>query len=115
MRETRHPVILATHIQPAIGDGAWIEVECVEAAEVSGNTHRGGWKIYVCALDPDGGVQRAVHVTGRNLEARIFKTVKGLTSFALELGLHVISFPVLAGKWGIWRFGTSKIPEDHTV
>ena len=42
MAGTKYPVILTSQIGEAIEEGAWIEVECVEAPERGGNTHRGG-------------------------------------------------------------------------
>ena len=110
MRETRHPVVLTAHLQPAIDDGAWIEVECVEAPERGGNTFRGGWKIYVCALDATGAAVRAVHVTGRDLTPRIFRTLTGLMSFCMEMRMHPFVCPYEVGGIEVWKFGTSKMP-----
>ena len=52
MAGTKYPVILTSHMQEAIEGGAWIEVECVEAPEKGGNTHRGGWTQPVSAISP---------------------------------------------------------------
>ena len=110
MRETRSPVILAAHIDPAINDGAWIEVECVEAAERGGNTHRGGWKIHVCALDTTGVVIRAVYVIGRDLTPHIFRTTTGLMSFCMEMQMRPFICPYEVGEIEVWKFATSKMP-----
>ena len=70
MAGTKYPVILTSHMQEAIEGGAWIEVECVEAPEKGGNTHRGGWTVFVCSNDGQGGVHRSVYVTNRDLQDR---------------------------------------------
>ena len=110
MRETKSPVILTAHMQSAIADGGWIEVECVEAAERGGNTYRGGWKIYVCARDEAGAVVKAVHVIGRDLTPRIFKTTTGLMSFCMEMQMHPFICPFVKGATEVWKFGTSQMP-----
>lgn len=110
MRETKSPVILTAHIKPAIEDGGWIEVECVEPVERGGNTYRGGWKVYVCDQDSTGNVIRAVYVIGRDLTPRIFKTATGLMSFCMELQLRTFICPFEEGETEVWKFGTSHMP-----
>ena len=108
MRESKHPVILAAHIRPAIEDGAWMEIECVEGAVRGGNTHKGKWKVYVCAQDETGDVSKAVFVVGRDLEPRIFKTVAGLMSFCIELGHKPFICPFEEGDVDVWNFDSSR-------
>ena len=110
MREAKSPVILTAHIRSAIEDGGWIEVECLEPVERGGNTYRGGWKVYVCDQDSAGTIVRAVHVVGRGLTPRIFKTITGLMSFCMELQMHTFICPFETGKTGVWKFETSRIP-----
>lgn len=113
MRETKNPVILTAHIRPAIEDGAWIEVKCMESAIRGGNTHRGKWKIYVCGESSTGEISRAVYVVGRNLEPRIFKTVAGLMSFCVEIQMHPFICPFEEGKVEVWKFESSRIPPNN--
>lgn len=102
------PVILTAQLKEAIEDGAWIEVECTETAVARGNTHKGMWKIFVCAHEDDA-VTRAVHVNGRNLEPRIIKTVGGLQNFGMELGMTKrIGIPIQESEVEVWEFETSK-------
>ena len=91
-------------------EGAWIEVECVQAPERGGNTHRGGWTIFVCADDGSGGIHRSVYVTNRDLKPRVFKTAAGLMSFCMELGVKVFVCPLQEGARGTWEFENSRIP-----
>jgi hypothetical protein len=102
------PVILTAHMKEAIKDGAWIEVECIESAVARGNTHRGEWKIYVCA-HLGGTINKAIYVSGRNLEPRIYKTVAGLQSFGMEMGLEKrICIPIQEGEIEVWEFEESE-------
>lgn len=109
MAGTKHPVILTSHMKDAIEEGAWIEVECVEAPERGGNTHRGGWTIFVCSDDGQGAVHRSVYVTNRDLKPRVFKTAAGLMSFSMELGVKNFVCPLQEGARGTWEFDTSRI------
>ncbi|MBL3705332.1 hypothetical protein GI582_21755 [Sulfitobacter sp. BDSS02] len=112
MAGTKYPVILTSHMQEAIQGGAWIEVECVEAPEKGGNTHRGGWTVFVCSNDGQGGVHRSVYVTNRDLKPRVFKTAAGLMSFCLELDAKVFSCPLREGERGTWEFETTRHPTN---
>ena len=110
MAGTKYPVILTSQIGEAIEEGAWIEVECVEAPEKGGNTHRGGWTIFVCSDDGQGGVHRSVYVTNRGLKPRVFKTAAGLMSYCMELDAKIFSCPLREGAKGTWEFEQTRIP-----
>ncbi len=100
------PVILLAGLKEALTEGGQLEVECIEAAEKFGNTFRGGWKVFVRI-----GVQRAVYVVSRNIEPKVFKTVTGLVSFAMDNGFSVVGVPLRVGERVEWVNGA--VPERN--
>jgi hypothetical protein len=99
------PVILQAGLKEALSEGGIVEAHCVEDAKKVLNVWQGSWRIYLRI-----GEQTALLVISRGLEPREFKTVTGLISFAVELGLATVPVPLKQGVKAIWTDGT----EAHT-
>ena len=104
MRNESKPVILVSQIRGAVRDGAWIEIECEKSAFRDGNMYRGAWRAYVCDfVRGSEDVDRAVCVSAGNLTPRVFKTIVGVSGFAMELGMRKFELPLAKGETSEWR------------
>jgi hypothetical protein len=99
------PVILQAGLKEALSEGGVIEALCLEDAVKVSNVWQGTWRIQLRIGD-----QTALLVISRGLEPRDFKTVTGLISFAVEMGLSVVSVPLLKGQKVTW---TDAAPPPH--
>ncbi|MGQ0563538.1 MAG: hypothetical protein ACT4OK_00520 [Gemmobacter sp.] len=101
------PVILQAGLKEALNEGGIVEAHCVEDAEKFGNVWQGSWRIYLRIGD-----QTALLVISRGLEPREFKTVTGLISFGVELGLNTIPVPLKKGGQVTWTNGPEIDPRS---
>ncbi len=105
MRDESKPQILVSQIGDAVRDGAWIEIDCEETAFRDGNQNRGLWRPFVCDhVRGSDQVERAVVVATRGLQPRTFKTIVGLSRFAMDLGMDKCEFPLVEGEIAVWKF-----------
>ncbi|PZQ96153.1 MAG: hypothetical protein DI533_17095 [Cereibacter sphaeroides] len=95
------PVILQTGLKEALSEGGIVEVHCVEDATKVFNVWQGTWRVTLRVGD-----QTALLVISRGLEPREFKTVTGLISFAVEMGLTTVHVPLRKGEKATWTYGT---------
>ena len=95
------PVILQAGLKEALTEGGIVEAHSVEDAKKVGNTWTGNWRIYLRIGD-----QTALLVIARGLEPREFKTIAGLISFGVELGLTTVPVPLKKGEKATWTHGT---------
>ena len=95
------PVILQAGLKEALTEGGIVEAHSVEDAKKVGNTWTGNWRIYLRIGD-----QTALLVIARGLEPREFKTIAGLISLAVELGLEAANVPLRKGTSVNWTHGT---------
>ena len=91
------PVILQAGLKEALTEGGIVEALCVEDAKKVLNVWQGTWRIQLRLGD-----QTALLVISRGLEPREFKTVTGLISFAVELGLTTVPVPLKKGEKATW-------------
>ena len=98
------PVILQAELKEALTEGGTAQVHCTEDAKKIGSAWTGTWTISL--VDGD---QKALLVNQRALEPREFKTIAGLISFALELGLVAVMVPLKQGTSVNWTHGTEGI------
>lgn len=103
MKEETSPVSVVAKVKKALGEGGWVEVECVASAKKEGAVMRGEWIFFEHSRLEDGERRRRPVVLWRTLEPKVVSTVNGLTAFALELDVHVPSLPLKAGQRGIWK------------
>jgi hypothetical protein len=96
------PVILQAGLKEALSEGGIVEAHCVEDAKKVLNVWQGSWRIYLRM-----GEATALLVISRGLEPREFKTVTGLISFGVELGLTTVPVPLKKGEKAIWTDGTA--------
>ena len=101
------PVILQAGLKEALTEGGIVEAHCVEDAKKIGNTWTGTWRIYLRIGD-----QTALLVIARGLEPREFKTIAGLISFGVELGLTTVAVPLKQGTLVNWTNGTEDISRN---
>jgi hypothetical protein len=101
------PVILQAGLMEARNEGGIVEAQCVEDAKKVGNTWSGNWRIYLRIGD-----QTALLVIARGLEPREFKTIAGLISFGVELGLTTVPVPLKKGEKATWIHGTEADPQS---
>lgn len=94
------PVILQAGLKEALSEGGIVEAHCVEDAKKVLNVWQGSWRIYLRM-----GEATALLVISRGLEPREFKTVTGLISFGVELGLTTVPVPLKKGEKAIWTDG----------
>ncbi|MEO8243566.1 MAG: hypothetical protein ABI832_14780 [bacterium] len=99
------PVILQAGLKEALSEGGIVEAHCVENAKKVLNVWQGSWRIYLRLGD-----QTALLVIARGLEPREFKTVTGLISFGVELGLTTVPVPLRKGDKATWTDGTKADP-----
>jgi hypothetical protein len=99
------PVILQAGLKEALTEGGIVEAHCVEDAKKVLNVWQGSWRIYLRM-----GEATALLVISRGLEPREFKTVTGLISFGVELGLTTVPVPLKKGEKAIWTDGTTIPP-----
>ncbi len=96
------PVIPIAELKPTLEAGGKLEVECVEEPTRVSNQYQAVWKFY--ALAENGGQQhRLLLVHGRDIKPRIIRTLTGLLSFAMDLGVSPISIPRHAGERAVWE------------
>ena len=93
------PVILQAGLKESLTEGGIVEAHCVEDAKKVGNIWQGNWRIYLRMGD-----QTALLVIARGLEPREFKTITGLVSFGVELGLTTVSVPLRGGDKVTWNY-----------
>ena len=101
------PVILQAGLKEALNEGGIVEALCVEDAQKVGNIWQGHWRIYLRVGD-----QTALLVISRGLEPREFRTITGLISFGVELGLTTVPVPLHAGKKATWTNGPEADPRS---
>ncbi len=102
-----YPVIFQAGLMEARNEGGIVEAHAVEDAKKVGNTWTGDWRIYLRIGD-----QAALLVTQRTLQPREFKTIAGLISFGVELGLTTVPVPLKKGEKAIWIHGTEANPQS---
>jgi hypothetical protein len=100
------PVILQAGLKEALSEGGIVEVLCIEDARQARTVWQGTWRIQLRFGD-----QTALLVISRGLEPREFKTVTGLISFAVELGLTTVPVPLMKGEKAIWTHGAEADPK----
>lgn len=98
---TYTPVILQAALKEALKDGGIVEAHCTEDAKKIGSAWTGSWAIYLLA---EG--ERVALVNHRALQPREFKTIGGLVSLAVELGLEAANVPLRQGTSVYWTHGT---------
>ena len=96
-----YPVIFQTGLKEARNEGGIVEAHSLEDAKKVGNTWTGDWRIYLRIGD-----QTALLVIARGLEPREFKTIAGLISFGVELGLTTVPVPLKKGEKASWTNAT---------
>jgi hypothetical protein len=101
------PVIFQAGLMEARNEGGIVEVDCLEDAKKVGNTWAGNWRISLRFGD-----QSALLVVKRHLEPREFKTIAGLISFGVELGLTTVPVPLKKGEKATWIHGTEADPQS---
>lgn len=103
MREVS-PVIMYDDMREAVCRGAVIEVECIKEAQKVSNQYSGEWKFYVNTHDdPELGTNRFLYIQYRSVKPRLVKTVTGLMSLAIELGVEPFSVPYHEGETAEWK------------
>lgn len=102
--KVRSPVRNLASMRTDLAEWGTIEVECLKTpSRIIGGTHRGEWVVYCWRMEGNSP-ERSVMVAARSLEPRIFKTVSGLISLAIELGFTNPQIPLHEGELGIWDF-----------
>lgn len=101
------PAILQAGLKEAVTEGGIVEAHCVEDAKKVGNIWQGTWRIQLRM-----GGQTALLVIARDLEPREFKTITGLISFGVELGLTTVPIPLRMGEKAIWTHGPEADPHS---
>lgn len=101
------PVILQAGLKEALTEGGIVEAHCVEDAKKVGNIWQGNWRIYLRLGD-----QTALLVIARGLEPREFKTITGLVSFGVELGLTTVPVPLRGGDKVTWNHDPEADPHS---
>ena len=101
------PVILQAGLKEALTEGGIVQAHCVEDAKKVGNTWTGTWRINLLL-----GGQEALLVIARGLEPREFKTIAGLISFGVELGLTTVPVPLSKGEKATWTHATEAEPHS---
>ena len=99
------PVILQAGLKEALTEGGIVEAHCVEDAKKVLNVWQGSWRIYLRM-----GEATALLVISRGLEPREFKTVTGLISFGVELGLTTVPVPLKKGEKATWTHDAAVEP-----
>ncbi len=95
-----YPVILQAGLKEALSEGGIVEAHCLENASKVGSTWIGDWRIYLRSGD-----QAALLVNQRTLQPREFKTIVGLISLGVELGLTTVPVPLKKGEKATWNHG----------
>ena len=101
-----YPVIFHAGLMEARTEGGIVEAHCLEDAKKVGNTWTGDWRIYLRIGD-----QAALLVVQRTLEPRAFKTIAGLISYGVELGLTTVPVPLKKGEKATWTHGPEANPQ----
>lgn len=101
MREVS-PVITLAGLREALEAGGTVEVECVEVPERLSNQYRAAWKFYV-PTEVGGQIHHLLLVHGRDIKAKTIRTLTGLYSFGVDLGVSPISVPRHAGERAVWK------------
>jgi|TARA_R110000737_G_scaffold32761_2_gene51162 hypothetical protein len=101
MREVS-PVITLAGLREALEAGGTVEVECMNVPERQSNQYRAAWKFYVLA-EVEGQTHRLLLVHGRDIKAKTIRTLTGLYSFGMDLGVSPISVPRHAGERAVWK------------
>jgi hypothetical protein len=95
-----NPVILQAGLKEALTKGGIVEAHCLEDASKVGSTWIGDWRIYLRSGD-----QIVLLVNQRTLEPRELKTIVGLISLGVELGLTTVGVPLKKGEKATWTYG----------
>lgn len=101
------PVILQAELKEALSEGGTAVILCTEDAKKIGSAWTGNWTISLVVGD-----QKALLVNQRALEPREFKTIAGLTSFAVDLGLATVTVPLKQGASVNWSHGTKETSQS---
>ncbi len=102
------PVILQAELKEALAEGGIVEAHCTDDAKKIGSAWTGNWTIALVVGD-----QKALLVNQRALEPREFKTIAGLISFAVELGLIAVTVPLKQGTSVYWTNGTEGTSQNQ--
>lgn len=101
------PVIFHAGLMEARTEGGIVEAHSLEDAVRVGNNWTGDWRIYLRVGD-----QAALLVVQRTLQPREFRTITGLISYGVELGLTTVPVPLKKGEKAIWIHGTEANPQS---
>ena len=101
MREVS-PVITLAGVRETLEAGGTVEVECIESPTRVSNQFQAAWKFYAVA-EVDGQTHRLLLVHGRDIKTRTIRTLTGLLSFGMDLGVSPISVPRHVGERAVWK------------
>lgn len=98
------PASVLANVVEDVRDGSWIEVTCVESAYKEGSAMRGLWTFYLITPLEGEADFRSMIVKWRTLQPKTITTIVGLAAMAIEVGIRLPVFPLVAGEVGIWRY-----------
>ena len=109
------PSLPISKIANELDEKSWLEVRCMSSACRSGSVIKGEWILYLATTSEDDGVYKTPVVISRTHETKTIRTVPGLASLAIRLGINFPEIPLCDGDTGIWkRVAGSSSPEQHT-
>lgn len=95
MMDAAPNVVTEEGLRSLLANGYRLEVRCKEHAERRHNTWYGAWTIR--AVSADGRADKMLVTSRSVLKLREFRTIVGLVSFLVDMGVDSVSLPLREG------------------
>ncbi len=89
-------VVSEDGLRMLLAEGHSADVVCRVTPKRTSAQWSGVWTVH--CVSPDGAMRRLLVTSRNNMVAREFRTINGLVSFLVGIGLTMASIPMLEGK-----------------